>query len=311
MWMLVSSACVFASVVMAGVTLWPDLSQRMIRQRVLTEIMPAEHRSTMLTYLSGAIDPLMRRLPLGGYQGHLGQRLGAAGMRMTALEFIALQCLGLAAGALLYGLTVGWQRLSLGWMAVFLGMGVGVPWVWLTNQIQARRQSVARDLPEVVDLLNLCVDAGLDFMNAMARIVQEFRLCPTTKELALVLQEVRVGKRRRDALRAFSARLQTPETSSFVRTLVQADRMGTGMGEALSLLSEDMRLHRSHWADRFAQQAPLKMLLPLIMSLAAALMIVAGPILLQFLRGGFSAAQFTSAQSPRQQEPQPEQPNFE
>ena len=113
------------------------------------------------------------------------------------------------------------------------------------------------------------------------------------EELGVVLQEVRVGKRRRDALRAFSVRVQTPEASAFSRTLVQADRMGTGIAEALKVLSEDMRLQRYHWAERFAQQAPLKMLVPLLFSLAAALIIVAGPILGQFLQGGFSAPQFT------------------
>jgi tight adherence protein C len=129
-------------------------------------------------------------------------------------------------------------------------------------------------------------------MNALGRIVKEFRKCPTTEELSILIQEVRVGKRRRDALRSFSARVQTAEASSFSRTLVQADRMGTGIAEALQVLSEDMRLARYHWAERFAQQAPVKMLVPLLFSLASAMIIVAGPILGQFLQGGFSAAQY-------------------
>jgi len=134
--------------------------------------------------------------------------------------------------------------------------------------------------------LNLCVGAGSDFMTAMGRIVREFRPCPVRDELGMVLQEVRVGKRRRDALRAFAQRLQTPEASTFARTLIQVDRMGTGLSEALHVLSDDMRVARYHWADRFAQQAPVKMLFPLILSLGAAMIIVAGPILIQFFRGG-------------------------
>ena len=63
--------------------------------------------------------------------------------------------------------------------------------------------------------------------------------------------------------------------------------MGTGLNEALSVLSEDMRLQRYHWAERFAQQAPMKMLLPLVLSLASAMIIVAGPVLVQFMRGDF------------------------
>ena len=99
---------------------------------------------------------------------------------------------------------------------------------------------------------------------------------------------MRVGKRRRDALRGFATRLQTPEATSFARTLIQVDRMGTGLAEALKVLSEDMRIQRYHWAERFAQKAPMKMLVPLLFSLAAALIVVAGPILVQFFRGGFS-----------------------
>ena len=151
-----------------------------------------------------------------------------------------------------------------------------------------------------IDLLNLCIDAGIDFMGSLARVVREFRPCPTVEELGLVVQEVRVGKRRRDALQAFSQRVQTPEARSFSRTLRQADRMGTGLGEALKILSEDMRLQRYHWAERFAQQAPLKMLIPLLFSLASALIIVAGPILIQFLHGGFTAMPNTTASEPRQ-----------
>ena len=108
---------------------------------------------------------------------------------------------------------------------------------------------------------------------------------------------MRVGKRRRDALRAFATRLKCPEASTFARTLIQVDRMGTGLAEALTILSEDMRLQRYHWAERFAQQAPLKMLIPLIFSLGAAMTIVAGPILIQFFRGDLLSPKMSAAQN--------------
>ena len=69
--------------------------------------------------------------------------------------------------------------------------------------------------------------------------------------------------------------------------------MGTGITEALRILSEDMRVQRTHWAERFAQQAPIKMLLPLLFSLASALIIVAGPIMGQFLQGGFNVSSYS------------------
>ena len=73
--------------------------------------------------------------------------------------------------------------------------------------------------------------------------------------------------------------------------------MGTGMSEALTILSEDMRLTRYHWAERFAQQAPMKMLIPLMISLGSAMIIVAGPILMQFIKGGLMSGPQMSAES--------------
>lgn len=293
----------FVTAVFVGVaclvwTVLPDPTKRLIRKRILAEMSsegePVPWHEVALTRLAVLLAPLNRYLPTGWYNVHVWGLLQAAGLRLPPMHFLVLQELGAILGLIVYLVTMGAKHVNVGWLSFFLFIGFMVPYIWLGNRIQSRRQSVSRDLPEVVDLLALCVDAGLDFMQSLGRIIKEFRRCPTTEELGLVLQEVRVGKRRRDALRAFSKRVQTPETSSFSRTLVQADRMGTGMTEALKILSEDMRIQRYHWAERFAQQAPLKMLIPLLFSLASALVIVAGPILIQFLRGGFSVSAYTN-----------------
>lgn len=289
---IVSLVLFFLSFAILAWSLLPDVSKQMIRRRVFAEV-AVEGRVTLLGQMTAILTPLNRWLPTTWYADHYRRQLEAGGMRMSPVSFLVLQEIGAAFGVFAYALLMDAERLQAGWLAVFVVAGFLVPTVWLSNHIQARRMTVSRDLPEVVDLLNLCVDAGIDFMSSLGRIVREYRRCPTTEELGIVIQEVRVGKRRRDALRAFSTRVQTPEASAFSRTLVQADRMGTGIAEALKVLSEDMRLQRYHWAERFAQQAPLKMLLPLLFSLAAALIIVAGPILGQFLQGGFSAPQFT------------------
>jgi len=291
-----SLALVFGFGVCLTWGLLPDLSNRLIKQRVFSEV-AVESRPTLLSQLADILAPLNRWLPTGWYSVHIWRLLEAAGLRLSPIHFLVMQELGALTGVIIYGVALGVETIHVGWLAVFVAMGFVVPYLWLTNRIQVRRRSISRDLPEVVDLISLCVDAGIDFMNSLGRIIKEFRKCPTTEELGIVIQEVRVGKRRRDALRAFSARVQTPEASSFSRTLVQADRMGTGIAEALKILSEDMRLQRYNWAERFAQQAPLKMLLPLLFSLAAALIIVAGPILIQFLQGGFTAPKYSITQS--------------
>lgn len=274
-----------------GIMVWfvmPDVSKRMIRRRVFAEVAYGE-KLTTIGQLAEMLSPINRLLPTTWYADLYRTRIEAAGLRMTPIQFLVLQEIGAITGLFLYTLLIGFEKMSLPGLLAFVLGGFFVPSIWLGNRINTRKFTISRDLPEIVDLLSLCVDAGLDFMNALNKIVREFRRCPTTEELGIVLQEVRVGKRRRDALRAFSQRIQTPETSSFTRTLVQADRMGTGIAEALRVLSEDMRLQRYHWAERFAQQAPMKMLLPLMLSLASALTIVTGPILGQFLAGGASS----------------------
>jgi tight adherence protein C len=262
----------------------PDLSGRVIRQRVLADV-ARETRPTLFDQLVDLLMPINRYLPTGWYSARVQSRLQAAGLKLPVMHFLVMQEIGAFLGLLVYAVTVGFE-LNILWLLFLILIGAIIPSVWLGNRINSRRMSISRDLPEVVDLLNLCIDAGLDFMSSLSRVVREFRMCPTTEELGLVVQEVRVGKRRRDALQSFAHRVQTTEANSFSRTLRQADRMGTGLAEALRILSEDMRIQQYHWAERFAQQAPLKMLIPLLFSLASALLIVAGPIMGEFVRGG-------------------------
>ena len=281
------SVCLFLSVAILTWAVWPDETMRAMRRRIYADL-PAEKRPSLLKQLVKLWMPINRRLPLGWYNASITDVLEQAGLRVSCMHFFVIQEMGAVTGLIIYFFTLGPEKpINWGWLLVFIVMGFCVPRVWLHNRIGSRRMSVSRDLPEIVDLLTLCINAGADFMTALNRIVREFRPCPVRDELAIVMQEVRVGKRRRDALRGFSNRLKCPEASSFARTLIQVDRMGTGLAEALGVLSEDMRLQRYHWAERFAAKAPLKMLIPLLFSLAAALIIVAGPIMLQFFRGGF------------------------
>jgi len=276
----------FFSAALLAWGLLPDETQRAIRRRLFSEV-AREKRPTWLAQAADWLGPLHRMLPLSWYSARVSKLVHAAGLRLHPLHFLVLQEIGALTGLLVYVVTLGNGRINVGWMALLVFIFFMIPYVWLSNRIKTRRFFIGRDLPPVVDLLNLCVGAGSDFIGAMNRIVREFRPCPLREELGVVLQEIRVGRRRRDALHAFADRLETQEARTFSRTLIQADRMGTGLSEALHVLSEDMRLARYHWAERFAQQAPLKMLLPLVLSLASALLIVAGPILIQFLRGGF------------------------
>jgi tight adherence protein C len=156
----------------------------------------------------------------------------------------------------------------------------------IKRKIAQRKYAIARLLPETVDLLGLCVEAGLDFTTAVKWVIDKTPMNPMMEELAFVLEEIKWGKSRSQALKDMSRRLNISEVSSFVQTLVLAERMGTPVAEAFMILSEDTRMMRYHRGERFALQAPIKILIPLIFCILPVIGIVIGaPILLEFMKG--------------------------
>lgn len=175
-----------------------------------------------------------------------------------------------------------------GWILLGAGLfGLLLPDLMLNSRVRKRQFQIGRILPETIDLLGLCVGAGLDFMAAVRWVVDKVAVNPMIEELTLVLKQINVGKPRVEALRDMSKRVDIPDVTSFVRILVQADRMGTPVEETFRILSEDTRMRRFRRGERQAMKAPLKMLIPLIFCiLPVILIIVAGPILIRFIRQG-------------------------
>jgi len=162
--------------------------------------------------------------------------------------------------------------------------GFMLPEFWLKNKISQRKEMIASILPETVDLLGLCVEAGLDFTAAINWLVEKnLYPNPLIEELALVLEEIKWGKPRIQALKDMAKRLNIPEVSSFVQTLIQAERMGTPVSEVFMIISEDTRLMRFRRGERLALRAPIKILIPLIFFILPVIgIIIGGPIFLRF-----------------------------
>ena len=158
----------------------------------------------------------------------------------------------------------------------------------LNSKVNNRKRAIVRFLPETIELLGLCVGAGLDFMSAVTWVIDKVSANPMIEELSIVLKEIKVGKPRAEALRDLGRRVDIPDVRSFTRTLIQADRMGTPVEEAFKILSEDIRMRRFYNAERQARLAPIKMLIPLIFFILPVIfIIVAGPILVNFIVKGF------------------------
>jgi len=176
---------------------------------------------------------------------------------------------------------------------IFISMavcfGYFIPSFYLKRKIAKRKYQIARRLPETVDLLGLCIEAGLDFVNAVKWVIDKTPGTAMTEELEFVLEEVKWGKPRVQALKDMSHRLDIPEISSFVQTIIQAERMGTPVAEAFAILSEDSRAQRFHRGERIALQAPIKILLPLIFFIMPVIgIVIGGPILINFMQGGLT-----------------------
>ncbi len=170
-------------------------------------------------------------------------------------------------------------------------MGYMFPEFWLKSKIKKIKNSIIRQLPDTVDLLGLCVNAGLDFMLAMKWVVEKSKPTVLTSELKLIMQEINVGKPRREALSDMAKKYEIPDLSTFTRTLIQADRMGTSVAEALNILSEDMRASRYRRGEQVALKAPLKMLIPLMLFIFPVVgILVVAPVLLDFMKSGTVSA---------------------
>jgi tight adherence protein C len=217
----------------------------------------------------------------------INQKLYAAHIELTPAEFFVVKLIiMLILGSSTYFIFN--KTYPLGFVLGLLA-GYVIPDFWLNKKINNRKLAVVKLLPETVDLLALCMEAGLDFSTSMKWIVQKTRNTPMIEELAFVVEEIKWGKPRLQALRDMSERLNLQEVRSFVHILAQAEKMGTPVVEVLSMLSEDTRLQRFQRAERFALKAPIKMLIPLIFCILPVIAIVVGaPILLEFMEGSLT-----------------------
>ena len=141
-------------------------------------------------------------------------------------------------------------------------------------------QCIQRALPFVIDLLTLSVEAGIDFMSGLQRAVERRKMDPLTEELIRMIHEIQLGASRRTALRNLAQRVNMPDMRSFAHALIQADELGVSIGVILRIQSDQMRQRRFDRAERLANEAPVKMLGPLMLFIFPAVFIVLlGPIL--------------------------------
>jgi tight adherence protein C len=202
---------------------------------------------------------------------------------VTADELLGLGALGAFVG-LLFGVAL---NLRLGFAPIVLLtllVGLYVPVVWVRGRIRRRQDEIRRSLPYALDLLTLSVEAGLDFTQAMSRIVRKLGNSALAVELGQTVRDIHLGRTRVQALRDLSGRVDLSELNSLVGALIQADELGSSLGPILRIQADQLRIRRSQAAEKLAMEAPVKILLPLILFIFPTIFImIFGPIALKLL----------------------------
>lgn len=166
---------------------------------------------------------------------------------------------------------------------VTFAIGLFLPYILLQQKITKRKIALQQELPDVLDLLTVSVEAGLGFDGALVKLSEKMK-GQMVDEFNRMLQEIRIGVSRKDALRALAERCDVQDISLFTGALIQADQLGVSISKVLRIQSLDMREKRKQRAEEQRMKAPIKMLFPLIFFIFPTLLIVLlGPAFLQII----------------------------
>ncbi len=182
----------------------------------------------------------------------------------------------------LLGLVVGFYLTALAdlplpsrFMYTGIGFAVGfvLPGVWLGRKMKQRKTNILKAMPDALDLLSISVEAGLGFDLALQRVSDKWDN-ELSREFQRVVGDARLGMQRRDAMRMMADRCGVEDLSNFVQAIVQAEQLGVSIGRILKVQSEQMRVRRRQRAQELAQQAPVKMLFPMVFLIFPSILVV-------------------------------------
>jgi tight adherence protein C len=244
-----------------------------------SEKLQAPLGARILSPLGSKVGGLVQSALPGNYLEGLRHRLLLAGLaeKMRPEEFLVIQIVSLFFGAgigYLLGSAMGMSSTGMIRMAVFLGViGVAFPESRLGSKREDRQGSIRRDLPDVLDLLVISVEAGVGLEGAIEVVGRHFD-SPLAHELNRMLREMELGVPRRTALQNLKKRIEMPEMSTFTLSLMQADALGMPIGRVLRTQANEMRSKRRQWAREKAAKLPVKILFPMFLFIFPALFVV-------------------------------------
>jgi tight adherence protein C len=250
-----------------------------------------------IQWLSYFVAPLMRQK---SYQASL-VKLRQAGLDYSILppQFLASRIIcGLFIGCMFYWVVGSFNNSKAGdsgldfsiyLQAFFAGLFFGFfyPVIWLSDRLKIRKSEVLKTLPFFLDIITLCVEAGLNLQGSIGQAVSKGPKGVLRDELQRVLRDIRAGKTRADSLRSMAERLKEGSITSFCSAIIQAESMGMSLGPVLRAQADQRRSERFLRAEKLAMEAPVKMLFPLIAFIFPCTFIVLFfPIVMKFMNSG-------------------------
>jgi tight adherence protein C len=258
-----------------------ELSQDLVQRIVLPFLNQIGKAASHFTP-QATLESARRRLEMAGNPMNLDPAI------FLVLRFVLAFLFG--GGVFVVYLVSGRNWLQgLGLSVLFLLVGFFFPDLWLSGRVAARQKAIFRAMPDALDLLTICVEAGLGFDAAMAKVNEKWDN-DLSLEFGRVIQEIRLGKLRRDALRDMSERLGVAELTSFVAAVIQSEQLGVSMAKVLRIQSDQMRVRRRQMAEEEAHRAPIKMIFPIgLLIFPSILIILLGPAAMKLLRSSLGA----------------------
>ncbi len=215
-----------------------------------------------------ALQSTQKKLELAGNPGRMEPSM------VLVLQFGVAAIFG---GMLILVFSVASTNWPLGRIMLLVGgftiLGFYFPQMWLSSKIARRQKDVRRGMPDALDLLTICVEAGLGFDAAMAKVSEKWEN-EISMAFGRVIREIQLGKLRREAMRDMADRVGIPEMTSFVAAVIQSEQLGVSMAKVLRIQSDQMRIKRRQMAEEEAHKAPIKMLIPMAGLIFPSLMIV-------------------------------------
>jgi tight adherence protein C len=291
---LLAFGCVFFSIIGLSMVLKPRPVRRRLAHLSSGFAAQAEERPSLVRRDGGGVAGVFHRIGAGrqdaGDIGRLRARLVRAGYQNPAAPAIyygVRLTLALALPVLAIPLPVFWGPpffVQIGLLCGLAGVGYIAPSAFLDRRTSVRIRAIERTLPDALDLMVVCVEAGFGINQSLARVAEEFasKSPVLSKEFGLVVHETRAGKSTHEALRALSNRTGVSDVSSLVALLVQTERFGTSVANTLRVHAEAMRVRRMQRAEERAQKATLKLIFPSTLIFGALLMIFLVPGIYRF-----------------------------